>query len=1151
VNDDLTPSAARALPAALSGGYGRLRPRGGARSPRLPVLLALTLALSVAVPGTATAEPAAPGHASGSAADTAEPRDGFWVTLVTGDRVRVTPTDGDRHVVDVRPGPGRRVSFATRRTPGGLEVIPSDAVRLLAADRLDRRLFDVLLLRRLGYHDAARTDLPVLVSGTRAGRPGRGGPALRLPAVRPGAREVARLASLGVRSVRVTKADAGAFWAATTAASTSAGRAGEKTWLVGVRRLTLDRTVRQIGAPVAWQRGLTGKGVRVAVLDSGYDPTHPDLKGAVQVARDFTGSSTGIRDAVGHGTHVASIVAGRGVASNGRFRGVAPAAALVVGKVCADLSCSDDAILAGMEWAATTARARVVNLSLGGPVGGGPDPLVHAVETLAARTGALFVVSAGNEGPDAETVSSPSTAPSALSVASVGRTDRLSPFSSRGPHVFADRTGDYALKPEIAAPGEAVVAARAAGTLADEAVAGHGGRYAALSGTSMAAPHVAGAAAVLAQRHPTWKSAQLKAALTATAKPLGSGTVFEQGAGRVDLARATSTAVTVDAGLLHLGYFPWPNADPPPTVRAVNYRNTGRRTVTLHLTAALSTPDGAPAAPQALTLDRRRLTIAPGRTAAATVTYRPGAGPVGAVSGRITAATVDGTPVVSTTLGAYREPESYNVTLKAFARTGASAPALITAVERRSGRWAFLDVDGRGRLHRLPAGEYTVMTLTQEPVELAWTLAVHDLRLDRTREVVLDARRGKRLTFAVPRKDAVQESSTFFLKQDTPGGGVETSGMMYDGGRTYVVPGEAPVPGLSSGFTASLVRDGRRRAPATPWIYHVAEDGGDRLPADPTFRFTAGDFTEIRQTYAFQGAKEQRYTDTAAVFPGVGGYTRSYPLERLTQRTEFVGGPRMLRWQRSMTSIYDGEDPTYSSATLWAPPAAFRPRQVHRDAWNAAVIAPVWAPAMGFAIVRDGDRVEGEVSLRGDAAGHAGTAPARGHTRLLHEGRQVWRGDRPGVVDAVLAPAGRTYRLETAATSSLPWTTLSARQTIAWTFRSGHVRRGAPQRLPLAVVRFAPPVDGSNTARRGTRVSVPLRIERLDGASSSIRSVAVSASYDGGRTWVGAPVTGTGTVRSVRLTHPAARGSVSLRATVVHSDGNRVDQTIVHAYTTR
>src|SRR5690606_16016887 len=122
----------------------------------------------------------------------------------------------------------------------------------------------------------------------------------------------------------------------------------------------------------------------------------------------------------------------------------------------------------------------------------GTEPQDQAVDQLTAQTGALFVIAAGNSGPNSQTVSSPGSADTALTVAAVDRSDRLANFSSRGP-----RRGDGALKPEIAAPGVGIVAARAGG-------AQIGDLYTSSTGTSMATPHVAGAAAILAQKYPDW-----------------------------------------------------------------------------------------------------------------------------------------------------------------------------------------------------------------------------------------------------------------------------------------------------------------------------------------------------------------------------------------------------------------------------------------------------------------------------------------------------------------------------------------------------------------------------------------------------------------------------------------------------------------------
>ena len=106
----------------------------------------------------------------------------------------------------------------------------------------------------------------------------------------------------------------------------------------------------QIGAPAAWQAGFDGTGVTVGVLDTGIDASHPDFAGQLAEVRDFTGGNDP-SDAVGHGTHVASTIAGSGAASGGRYRGVAPGAKLLVGKVCATNECQDSDIIAGMEWA--------------------------------------------------------------------------------------------------------------------------------------------------------------------------------------------------------------------------------------------------------------------------------------------------------------------------------------------------------------------------------------------------------------------------------------------------------------------------------------------------------------------------------------------------------------------------------------------------------------------------------------------------------------------------------------------------------------------------------------------------------------------------------------------------------------------------------
>ncbi len=368
-----------------------------------------------------------------------------------------------------------------------------------------------------------------------------------------------------------------------TAADFWAGSAGGRIWLDGRVRAHLDQSVPQTGAPQAWRAGFRADGVKVAVLDTGHDPHHPDLAGKVDATANFSDAADAV-DRNGHGTHVASTIAGTGAASGGRYRGMAPGARLLIGKVLGDDgSGSESGILAGMQWA-TQQGARVVNMSLGGGPTDGFDPVSQAVNELTETTGALFVVAAGNTGAD-NAVGAPATADRALAVASVTKAGQLSVFSSRGP-----RRDNYGLKPEIAGPGSDIVAARAAGTLAEQSV---NAQYAKLSGTSMASPHVAGAAAIVAGQHPGWRADQIKSALIGSAAPIQGANVFGQGAGVVNVARAVEQRVRVEPATLSLGHLP---SDAPARAGAV-YRNDGDAPVTSNSRCGCGTATATPPRP--------------------------------------------------------------------------------------------------------------------------------------------------------------------------------------------------------------------------------------------------------------------------------------------------------------------------------------------------------------------------------------------------------------------------------------------------------------------------------------------------------------------------------------------------------------------------
>ena len=667
------------------------------------------------------------------------------ITLITGDRVVLH--GGDPAKPSIERGPGRdRVSFQTYRSKDHSYVIPSDVTKAIGAGRLDKRLFDVTGLIKAGYDDASSTVIPVLTTYDAAAK--RSVPA--------GAKVTRQLPSIKGSALAVDKAKAGAFLA------NPGGPA--KIWLDGKRQVTLDQSVPQIGAPAGWEAGYTGKDVKVAVLDTGIDASHPDLASQVAGAKNFTDDVDG--DHFGHGTHVASTIAGTGAASGGKFKGVAPEAKLYDGKVCdANGQCPDSAIVAAMEWAAKDIKAAVVNVSLGGPDTPELDPLEEAVNRLTAETGTLFVIAAGNSGPTDRTIGSPGSADAALTVGAVDKQDQLADFSSRGP-----RAGDSALKPDLTAPGVAIVAAKAKDSVIGEPV---GEQYLELSGTSMAAPHTAGSAALLMQQHPAWKAAELKSALMGSAKTAAEQTAVQQGAGRTDVAAAVKQDVIAAEGSLSFGLATYPHTDDEPVTKTLTYRNLGDEAVTLQLAAALKDAAGNPAPAGALQLSATTVTVPAGQSGSVQVTSNTRhTGPDGVYSGRIVA-TASG-HAIGVPVAVEKEVESYNLTVKTIDPAGAPSDYPVDIVDVSNPELLRYDTDGTLTV-KLPKGEYVVEHFLEfERAADDWAIyemAAPSVTLDADRVVVLDARQAKPVRQSVPTADAeqVRTEAGFVRQSATPG----------------------------------------------------------------------------------------------------------------------------------------------------------------------------------------------------------------------------------------------------------------------------------------------------------------------------------------------------------------------------------------------
>jgi hypothetical protein len=277
-----------------------------------------------------------------------------------------------------------------------------------------------------------------------------------------------------------------------------------------------DWGLAAIGAPAVWRDyGLDGSGVRVGSIDTGVDPGHPDLAGKVVAWRDFVNGRPVPYDDEGHGTHTIGTMVGG--AAGGAPIGVAPGARVVVAKALdRDGGATLSTLLAAAQWIAdpdgipfTADFPTVVNASWGmpaGPTGDGLRPLIRRWRDL----GIVPVFAAGNTGPRGS-VGVPAVYPESLAVGALGPGGHVAAFSSRGTAV--DEAGSAAhsqepvtLKPDLAAPGLEVVSGVP------------GGAWVSQAGTSMAAPHVAGAVALLRQADPTLSVDAIETILRHTAR---------------------------------------------------------------------------------------------------------------------------------------------------------------------------------------------------------------------------------------------------------------------------------------------------------------------------------------------------------------------------------------------------------------------------------------------------------------------------------------------------------------------------------------------------------------------------------------------------------------------------------------------------------
>ncbi|WP_314614273.1 S8 family serine peptidase [Streptomyces stackebrandtii] len=1011
---------------------------------------------------------------------------------------------------------------------GHTYVVPLDASRLLGSGTLDRRLFNVTELVESGYDDTHRDTLPLIVSyAPSASR-------TRSALTDVGVTVTRALPAIDGASLSVQKESATQAWNALTDSS-GAGQRGRTSgvraiWLDGVRRASLDRSTAQIGAPQAWQAGWSGKGVRVAVLDTGVDQTHSDLADAEVTEKNFSESPDSV-DRAGHGTHVASVITGSGARSGGRFRGVAPDAEILDGKVLDDYGTGyDSGILAGIDWAVAEG-ARVVNMSLGAPDAPGLDPLELAINRYSEEEGVLFAVAAGNSGPGAGTLDSPGSAGEALTVGAVDRVDAVAGFSGTGP------TADGALKPDIAAPGVEIVAAKATeGYQGDPAEDG----YVSMSGTSMATPHVAGAAALLAQQHPDWSGRRIKQALTSSAAAGRNAGPFLQGSGRLDVARAVDQTVVGDQGSLDFGLQRWPHDDDQVEVRRLTYRNLSDAPVTLDLAVEATGPDGEAVPAGLFSLDARQVTVpAHGTTEVAAAVDTSAEMPDGVYGGVVVATAGDRS--VRTALVVNREAESYDVTMRFVDADGAPAAAGATVVGLDNDVFEMPQAGNDEVTMRLARGTYSL----EAPVYTGDVLALMvrpELELTADTTVAFDSRKARPVSIEPPDASAVPVIMAF-------------------GWRAQLDAAASPVHTTWFAESYDKVTTAQVGPPATRTVFRSQVSGGwtdgengfDLVYARDGSLFTgfthAARWKELARLDVHTGEPAPGKWGTSLAMWDDGVVASGLGLARTTLpgvTRHYVTPAEGALWQVTTSQFSSTDEP---EGDLIGGLRDVRPGRTYTYRFNVGVFGPSTDAAGPWkAGVRVEDGMQVCIPMFNDGQGNRANAVASSaRTIITADGETVI--DEPsqpcGMVTGL--PAGRTtYRIRTDVTRDTALSQVSTRVEADWTFTSRRPAVGEEAILPLSTVRFAPPLSSAGTAKAGRSLRVPLTVEG-SAAGRGLGRLTVEVSYDEGRTWIRAAVSGDGR-KSLLLRHPRDARTVSFRAVVSDKQGNVGRQTIHSAY---
>ncbi|MFI5734283.1 S8 family serine peptidase [Kribbella sp. NPDC051587] len=754
-----------------------------------------------------------------------------------------------------------------------------------------------------------------------------------------------------------------------------------------------------------------------------------------------------------------------------------------------------------------------------------------------------LVVAAGNEGPRAGTVDSPGSADAALTVGAVDKQDQLADFSSVGP-----RVGDGAVKPDVTAPGVDIVAARSKAATIGTPV---GDKYLQLSGTSMATPHTAGAVAILAQEHPEWKAPELKAAITGSAKPAAGRSTFQQGAGRIDVAKGIKQTVVSDPGNLSFGTAVWPHNDDEPITKPLTYRNLGDQPVTLNLAATLTDPAGNAAPAGALQLSSSTVTVPAGGTASVqAISNTKHSGPDGAYSGRVVATAGDASVV--TGIGLTKEVESYALKLTATGPDGQPTAPYGMYLGLDGNTFEFFGNDENEVTLRLPKGAYHLQgeLYLNDPNApdnyLTYLLVQPKLQLTKDTSVNFDTRIAQPVKVTVPKPEAKVAIGLIGYLRSLPGQdepfNYSALAFSFDGVFSAQL-GPAVPPDELTGYVESQWGEPGPDEHFTnsPYLYAQANSFPGFIPTGFTRDVQPRDLAEINFRI---NAASDRPLDRA-VFSSVADSAIGLQYDQPAAIKVLVDA-RTARWSSMSREFLPNPDPNNPFpeifTTLLSPDRQYRAGQKYQERSNAAVFTP--GPK---AAVRTGNELTLRVDSLRDADGNRGATKTDSESsKLLRDGKVIAETPFFGEISVADLPTGKsTYTLQTSMTrpSVAAFTT---RTDLSWTFSSAATTTETP--LPMVGVAYQPKVDKFNVVDRTPVTVLPFSlVAQPNSAVPAVKKVELQVSGDDGKTWHPAPVVGH---RAVFATPKGAK-TISLKAHVVDAQGNITDQTTIGAYPLR